>query len=114
MVNVGSVVVGGKLVAVSGETRWPDEKQDAEDADAGEYTSRALHLEPTLDPETGYKQPKQIKFSWTAPLLEGEEANNKDQKISSALSVDVGSPESTKRLLEKVLSSSSFPTSRSS
>lgn len=99
VVNIGSLVVGGKLVAVSGETRWPEEK-DKEVAE-GELTSRAQHLEPILDPETGYKQPQQIQFSWTAPVVV-EERNAGDDKISSTLLVDVGSPDSPKGLLEKV------------
>lgn len=101
VVNIGSVVVGGKLVAVSGETRWPDERGKSEEEKEGGvrgFVSRAEHLEPTLDPETGYKQPKQIKYTWSAPLIGGE----KTEKITSTCLLDVGSPESPRGLLEKV------------
>jgi hypothetical protein len=90
-VNLGSLVIGGKLVAVSGETIWPDEKEGSP-----EFISRAEHFNPIHDPETGYKQPQEIKFSWTAPLIEGGE------KVSSTLVMDVGSPREPRGLLEKV------------
>lgn len=91
VVNIGSLVIGGKLVAVSGETRWPDEKDTSP-----EYISRAEHLNTIHDPDTGYKQPQQIKFSWAAPAIEGGE------KVSASFVLAVGSPTSPKGLLQKV------------
>jgi hypothetical protein len=91
VVNLGSLVVGGKLISVSGETRWPDAREAAP-----EYISRAEHMDATLDPETGYKQPQQIKFSWTAPLIEGGD------KISAFCLLDVGTPDTPRGLLQKV------------
>ncbi|KAG6335178.1 hypothetical protein ID866_3904 [Astraeus odoratus] len=50
-VNVGSLVLGGKLAVVTAETKWPDEKQ-SEDA---QVISRAVHVNPLHDADTGGK-----------------------------------------------------------
>jgi hypothetical protein len=92
-VSVGGVVVGGKLVCVTGETIWPDELP-AVDASV---QSRAVHLAPAMDPETGYRQPTKIRFTWKGPALECEKG-----EVKAELEADVGTPESPKGLVQKV------------
>src|SRR5258708_22841147 len=48
-VNVGGLVIGGKLATVTAETKWPDEAQP-EKADP---VSRAQHVGGAHHPETG-------------------------------------------------------------
>lgn len=93
-VNVGSLVLGGKLAVVTAETKWPDEKQ----SEGVEVISRAFHLNPVHDPETGYKQPSALAFQWTGPSLLGHCPG----KVSATLKVDVGDPTAPKGLVEKV------------
>jgi len=88
-VSVGGVVIGGKLVCVTGETIWPDESP-AVDAPV---QSRAVHLEPVLDSETGYRQPSRIRFTWKGPVLGGELGD-----VKAEIEVAVGS----KGLVQKV------------
>lgn len=90
--NIGSLVVGNKLVAVSGETSWPGETPVAEKADK----SQAEHIQPTFDRDTGYKQPSKIVFQWGASAINGEGPFN------ASLEVDVGGPAAPLGLLEKV------------
>lgn len=92
-VSVGGVVVGGKLVCVTGETIWRGETP-AVDAPV---QSRATHLAPVLDPETGYRQPTKIHYTWKAPALGGGEGD-----VKAELEADVGTPEAPKGLVEKV------------
>jgi hypothetical protein len=91
-VNVGALVLGGKLVAVTAETKWPNETQ-AEDA---LIISRATHLKPARDSDTGYMQPSEIEFRWGAPVLGGEGS------VDATLHVEVGGPSAPKGLIEKV------------
>ncbi|CCO34631.1 Survival factor 1 [Rhizoctonia solani AG-1 IB] len=58
--------------------------------------SRAVHLERVSDPETGYKQPSQIHYTWQAPGI-GNEAPVKAEIVG-----DVGSPNDPKGLVHKV------------
>ncbi|KAF5382172.1 hypothetical protein D9615_004403 [Tricholomella constricta] len=92
-VNVGSLVVGGKLVAVTAETKWPDE----EPLNDG-VVSRTTHLNAVLDPDTSYKQPRQILFEWQAPSILLESPGT----VKAKLEVDVGDLENPKGLIEKV------------
>ena len=85
VMNIGSLVIGGKLVAVTGETRFPGSSTTS-----ASMVSRATHLEPTHDPETDYNQPKKITYEWKNT---GYEAN---------LELDVGGPDAPKGLMEKV------------
>lgn len=94
IVNVGSVVVGGKLVAVTGETRWPNEAPSEEAA----VKSRTEHLDPTLDPETGYKQPGRITYTWKGASIIPSVSGT----VDANLTVDVGTPTQPKGLIEKV------------
>jgi hypothetical protein len=92
-VNLGSLVIGGKLVCVTAETKWPDEEQ----SDSADVISRAFHLKSTPDEETGYDQPGEVEFRWSGPSLAGDGG-----KVEASLSVDVGGPEHPKGLIEKV------------
>ncbi|EJU04999.1 oxidative stress survival Svf1-like protein [Dacryopinax primogenitus] len=88
-VNVGCVVAGGKLAAVTGETQWVDELE-------GEKTgvvSRAEHRDVMVDKETGYSVPSAIDWSWSAPSLGGEGT------VSAKVHSDLGG---FRGLLEKV------------
>ncbi|KAF9468065.1 oxidative stress survival Svf1-like protein [Collybia nuda] len=64
-VNIGMVVIGGKLVSLTAETKWPDEKQSENER----VVSRATHLNTALDPETGYQVPSEILFEWQGPSV---------------------------------------------
>jgi hypothetical protein len=93
MSNVGSLVVGQKLVAVSGETTWPGDS-----ADEGAVVSRVRQLLPEHDPDTGYAQPTELQYKWRAPIvLPGVSGD-----AQATLSVDLGSPAAPKGLIEKV------------
>jgi hypothetical protein len=94
IVNVGSLVLGGKLAVVTAETRWPDEAQPEKAA----VMSRAHHLNPVQDPDTGYMQPTALEFRWAGShVLQGVEGS-----IEASTHLDVGSPSSPKNLIEKV------------
>ncbi|KAF5367378.1 hypothetical protein D9758_003690 [Tetrapyrgos nigripes] len=94
VVNIGSLVVGGKLATVTAETKWPGEPV-AEDA---LVRSRASHLKPVLDPETGYQKPSELLFEWAGPsVIRGSSGTYK-----ALLQVDVGDVEKPKGLIEKV------------
>ncbi|KAI0049806.1 oxidative stress survival Svf1-like protein [Auriscalpium vulgare] len=101
-VNVGSLVVGGKLVAVTAETKWPDEEQP----ETAEVVSRTAHLDPVHDPETGYAMPSELLFHWTGPSIHADAPGS----VDASLSVDVGSLESPKGLIEKVDFLAEIPT----
>jgi hypothetical protein len=88
------LVLGGKLAVVTAETRWPDEAQPEKAA----VMSRAHHLNPVQDPDTGYMQPTALEFRWAGPhVLQGVEGS-----IEASTRLDVGSPSSPKNLIEKV------------
>jgi len=91
-VNVGGLVIGGKLVAITAETNWPDEQQD----DKSPVISRATHLNAQRDPDTGYDQPSEIVFQWAAPSLIGS------GRVDASLRVEVGDNTAPHGLIEKV------------
>jgi hypothetical protein len=93
-VNVGSLVLGGKLAAVTAETKWPGEAQD----DKAEVISRALHARTSLDPDTGYDAPTELTFRWVAPSI----LEDKSSPVDATLTLDVGPPDESKGLIEKV------------
>ena len=93
-VNIGSLVLGGKLAAVTAETKWPDEDQ----ADKATVISRATHLGLIADEETGYDAPSEIVFKWAGPSLVADAQG----AVAATLHVDVGSPAAPKGLIEKV------------
>jgi hypothetical protein len=93
-VNVGGLVIGGKLAAVTAETKWPDEEQPA----TAEVVSRAQHLKQVLDGETDYMQPTELSFRWAGPSV----LPDKPGSIEGSLTVDLGTLEEPKGLIEKV------------
>ncbi|KAI0342867.1 oxidative stress survival Svf1-like protein [Trametopsis cervina] len=93
-VNVGSVVLAGKLVAVTAETKWPGEPAD----DKAEVISRAAHTRTAHDADTGYAAPTELQFRWVAPSLVADASG----PIDVTLQVDVGTPGEPKGLIEKV------------
>jgi hypothetical protein len=101
-VNVGGLVVGGKLTAVTAETKWPDEAQP----DIADIVSRAQHLEGVHDPDTGYRQPTKLLFRWAAPSILPDAPGS----IKGTLAVDVGSLTEPKGLIEKVDVLAEIPT----
>jgi hypothetical protein len=93
-VNVGSLVLGGKLAAVTAETTWPDENAP----DNAPVTSRAMHLGLVADEETGYDAPSELVFRWAGPSIVADAQGTMD----ATLKVDVGAPTAYKGLIEKV------------
>ncbi|KAJ7494754.1 survival factor 1 [Mycena galericulata] len=93
IVNVGSLVVGDKLVAVTAETHWPDEKP----TDDAAVQSRASFLTTHSDPD-GYHVPGKIAFEWQGASLLPESPGT----YAAKLQVDVGDDEAPKGLVEKV------------
>ncbi|TFK47774.1 survival factor 1 [Heliocybe sulcata] len=91
-VSVGSLVVGGKLALVTTETKWPDEPLP----EAGNVMSRAVHLKPAHDPDTGYDAPTEIVYRWAGPSIGSE------GPVDATLQVPLGDPSSYNGLIEKV------------
>lgn len=94
VVSVGSVVVGGKLITVTGETQWPDELVSADAA----VKSRSEHLDAELDADTGYKKPTKIKYTWQGASV----LPSASGQVTAELTVDVGTSAAPKGLIEKV------------
>lgn len=92
VVNIGSLVVGGKLVAITAETKWPGE--EAEDS----VISRATHVKSEHDPETGYPQPTEIVFEWRGPSTVPDAPGT----IEARLEAHLGTSEKPRGLIEKV------------
>lgn len=94
VVNIGSVIVGGKLATVTAETIWPDEPLPQE----GSVVSRTSHLNPVEDPDTGYLKPVDILFRWVAPSIVPQASGIVSAKLQGAL----GDIENPHGLIEKV------------
>jgi hypothetical protein len=95
-VNVGALVLGNKLAAVTAETALPGESLPP----SAELQSRAEHIDAKMDPHTGYAAPTGLLFTWAAPSLVADASG----PIRATLAVDVGGPEpaTAKGLIEKV------------
>ena len=95
VVNVGSVVVDNKLVAVTAETKWP-----GEDPTPGEAVvqSKVTHLQPEHDPDTGYNKPNEIAFDWKGKSLISDASG----EVSAHLRVNLGTVAKPRGLMEKV------------
>ncbi|KAG6373509.1 oxidative stress survival, Svf1-like protein [Boletus reticuloceps] len=93
-VNVGSLVLGGKLAVVTAETKWPDEVPE----ESAPVISRVTHVEPVHDPDTGYRKPSALDFRWAGPSI----LSVPQGTISASLYVDVGNVAVPKGLIEKV------------
>ncbi|KAM5531001.1 hypothetical protein V8D89_015328 [Ganoderma adspersum] len=93
-VNIGSLVLGGKLATVTAETKWPGEEQAASAA----VVSRATHTKTAHDPDTGYNAPTELSFRWAAPSIVADAQG----PIDASVVMDVGNPDAFKGLIEKV------------
>lgn len=93
-INIGSVVIGGKLVSLTAETKWPDEEQ----TENKQAVSRATHLNPALDPATGYQAPTEILFEWRGPSI----LPSAPGSVTAKTQFGVGTVEAPKGLIEKV------------
>ncbi|KAF9450898.1 survival factor 1 [Macrolepiota fuliginosa MF-IS2] len=95
VVNVGSLVVGNKLVAVTAETIWPNE-----DPSPGEAAvkSKVVHLKPENDPDTGYNKPNEISFEWKGTSLVPDAPGD----ITASQLAGLGSVAEPRGLVEKV------------
>ncbi|KAJ7170706.1 survival factor 1 [Mycena crocata] len=94
VVNVGSLVVGDKLAAVTAETRWPDEEPSAD----APMQSRTAHFNLKFDTDTGYEVPSKLQFDWAGPSLLPEAPGTYTGKIQ----IDVGDNDHPNGLVEKV------------
>lgn len=98
-VNIGSITVGSKLVAVTASTRGS--RAQPSDASRGS-ASGVTHLNTTKDPDTGYAAPQAIKYVWEGPLQPSGELA---QKVLADLTVQLGKPSpvsEAKGLVDKV------------
>ena len=93
-VNVGSLVLANRLVAVTAETKWPGEPQP----DAAAVVSRAFHARTAHDPDTGYDAPTELVFRWAGPVIGGAEG----EAVDATTQVELGPPNASKGLIEKV------------
>lgn len=93
-VNVGAVVLGGKLAAVTAETKWPDTPQEEDVVVA----SRAIHSKTETDVDTGYPAPTELTYRWAGPSVVPGVSGTVDAKAT----IDVGPPNAYKGLIEKV------------
>lgn len=94
VVNVGSLVVGGKLVSVTAETKWPGEEQTK----SVEIRSSATHLKVLKDADTSYDKPTEISYEWAGRSLLKDSPGTYTAKTL----VDVGDIANPKGLIEKV------------
>ncbi|KAG8873406.1 putative cell survival pathways protein [Tulasnella sp. 331] len=93
-INVGGVVAGGKLVAVTAETIWPHETAAANP----DLQSRAIHHDSKRDKDTGYEAPQRITYEWAGPsIIEGSAGN-----VKATLDLPLGDPQSYAGLIDKV------------
>jgi len=94
VINVGSIVMDGKLVSVTAETRWKGEGNIV----AGDVQSRAIHYDAVLDPDTSYHAPSKLGFYWRAPSIIPDAAG----RVKAELEVESGSGHASEGLVEKV------------
>lgn len=102
-VNVGSITVGGELVAVTASSRGS--RAAASDPSKGSQ-SGVKHLDRTVDSETGYLAPQAIEFNWEGPLLVAATGKGDPSKLVKAKTrVELGKPSpvsESKGLVDKV------------
>jgi len=99
-VTIGSITVGGKLIAVAGSTGVKGAPLPSTSK------TEVQHINPIQDPDTGYAAPQQIKYIWDAPALDPASGKGKSAtQVKAELTTDLGLPHpstSTKGLIEKV------------
>jgi hypothetical protein len=101
-VSVGGLVIGGKLAAVTAETKWPDEAQP----EKADVVSRGWYVDEVHDRDTGYPQPTGLEYRWVAPSVVPDAPGS----VEATLTVDVGSPSEPKGLIEKIDILAEIPT----
>ncbi|OJT07205.1 Survival factor 1 [Trametes pubescens] len=92
--SVGGLVLGGKLAAVTAETKWPDEDY----APSGGIISRVFHSKKAHDVDTGYEAPTEVTFRWAAPSILPDAPG----AVDATAIVDLGTPDAYSGLVEKV------------
>ena len=95
-VNIGSISVGGKLVAVTATTGGREQASSA--------SSTAEHLDAMQDIDTGYQAPTKIRYQWDGPALDDKHQATTNN-VSAKLTVHLGKPHPTsesKGLVDKV------------
>lgn len=102
-VNVGSITVGGELVAVTASSRGS--RAVASDPSKGSQ-SGVKHVDRVQDQETGYLVPQAIEFSWEGPQLVPNTGKGDVSKLVKAKTrVELGKPfpaSESKGLVDKV------------
>lgn len=93
-VSVGGLVLGGKLAAVTAETKWPDEDY----APSGGIISRIIHTKKAHDVDTGYEAPTEVTFRWAAPSILPDAPGT----VDATATADLGTPDAYNGLVEKV------------
>jgi len=92
-VNVGSIVVGNKLVAVTAETRWPGDDQPK-----GAVVSRTTYPATDFDAETGYQAPTRQVLEWKGPSILADAPGTVEGKVD----LDLGTVAEYKGLIDKI------------
>lgn len=104
-VNIGSITVGGELVAVTAATRGS--KSSSSDPSKGSQSS-VKHLDRILDNDTGYLAPQSIQFTWEGPQLTstgGDRKGDTSKLVRASTKVELGKPypvSEAKGLVDKV------------
>lgn len=102
-VNIGSIVVEGKLVAVTAATRTANAGEGEASRKSNSYVK---HLDQTLDQDTGYQAPQAIEYHWQGPLLDASTGKGDvEEKVEASIKVDLGKPypsSETHGLVDKV------------
>ncbi|CAO1625177.1 unnamed protein product [Parajaminaea phylloscopi] len=101
-VNVGSITVGGELVAVTASSRGS--RAAPSDPSKGSQ-SGVKHLDRVLDPDTGYLAPQAIEFAWEGPQLVAAGKGDTSKLVKAKARVELGKPHPTSEsrgLVDKV------------
>lgn len=103
IVNIGSITVGGELVAVTGSTRGL--RAAPSDPSKGSQ-SGIKHLDRVIDPDTSYRAPQAIEYTWEGPQLVTKTGRGDTSKLVHAkMRVELGKPHpvsESKGLVDKV------------
>lgn len=94
-VTIGSITVGGQLVAVVGSSRNGNNDRTPRGS-----STRVSHLDRVLDTDTGYLAPQAIEYVWDGPSLS---ASGSNVKATTRVALGKPSPVSeAKGLVDKV------------
>lgn len=102
-VTIGSVTVGGELVAVVAASRGS--RAAANDPSRGSQ-STVKHLDRVQDKDTGYLAPQALQFTWEGPQLQsGSGKGDTSKLLRASTKIDLGKPypsSESKGLVDKV------------